>query len=279
MDDFNKYYIIYTSKKAANKQELNPQPYPKVNTHNIDLVNRYKFILMKFKNDYYDLFISLSQHEISANHGIITPEIIYPTFLSGVDIVKRQVENEKNGINIVDEDSIFKVKISEKTLKQELEKISINGKEGNFVLDCTNRNKSALKDYVSLFDYNLRDFFSSDIVRKNLQDKGFINSEGYVMYDPLYRDVMGVKYKTKKKYKEEEIKSQIISNIKNIDVPARLKDKEFDPKKAVEKQTLPTNRKIPYIKNKKKKKKEGGSSSEGEEGNSDIELDEKRKDN
>ena len=279
MDDFNKYYIIYTSKKAANKQELNPQPYPKVNTHNIDLVNRYKFILMKFKNDYYDLFISLSQHEISANHGIINPEIIYPTFLSGVDIVKRQVENEKNGINIVDEDSIFKVKISEKTLKQELEKISINGKEGNFVLDCTNRNKSALKDYVSLFDYNLRDFFSSDIVRQNLQDKGFINSEGYVMYDPLYRDVMGVKYKTKKKYKEEEIKSQIISNIKNIDVPARLKDKEFDPKKAVEKQTLPTNRKIPYIKNKKKKKKEGGSSSEGEEGNSDIEIDEKRKDN
>jgi len=30
MDDFNKYVIIYTSKNAANKQELNPQPYPKV---------------------------------------------------------------------------------------------------------------------------------------------------------------------------------------------------------------------------------------------------------
>ena len=280
MDDFNKYCIIYTSKKAANKQELNPQPYPKVNTHNINLVNRYKFILTKFKNDYYDVFISLSQHEISANHGIISPFIIYPTFLAGVDIIKRQVEYEKNGINSVDEDDIFKVKISEKTLKQELEKLSINGKEGNFVLDCTNKNKSTLKDYVSLFDYNLKDFFSSDVVRKNLQDKGFINSEGYVMYDPLYREVMGAKYKKGKKYKEEELKSKIIMNIKNIDVPARLQDKEFDPKKAVEKQVMPTNRKIPFIKTKKKKKKrnegssrsnsEGeGTSSEGERSNSD----------
>ena len=282
MDDFNKYCIIYTSKNAANKQELNPQPYPKVNTHNIDLVNAYKLILMKYKNDYYDIFISLSGHEISANHGNITPEIIYPTFLASVDIIKRQVEFEKNGIKSVDEDIIFKVKISEKTLKQELEKLSINGKEGNFVLDCTNKNKSTLKDYVSLFDYNLKDFFSSDIVRKNLQNKGFINSEGYIMYDPLYREVMGAKYKNLKKFKGEELKSQIISNIKSIDVPARLHDKEYDPKKAVEKQVMPTNRKIPYIKTKKKKKRkdtggnssgtnsEGeGSSSEGERPNSE----------
>ena len=264
MDDFNKYCIIYISNKEANKQELNPQPFPKVNTHNIDLVNGYKLILMKFKNDYYDIFISLSQQEISANHGNITTEIIYPTFLASVDIVKRQVELEKNGITSVDEDDIFRVKISEKKLKQELEKLSINGKEGNFVLDCTNKNKSTLKDYVSLFDYNLKDFFSSDINRKNLQDKGFINSEGYIMYDPLYREVMGAKYKNNKKFKGEELKSQIRTNIKNIDVPARLQDKEFDPKKAVEKQIMPTNRKIPYIRNKKKKKRnnnDGNSSS------------------
>ena len=158
-----------------------------------------------------------------------------------------------------------------------MEKLSINGKEGNFILDCTNKNKSTLKDYVSLFDYNLKDFFSSDVIRKNLQDKGFINSEGYIMYDPLYREVMGAKYKNLKKFKGDELKSQIISNIKNIDVPARLQDKEYDPKKAVEKQVMPTNRKIPYIKTKKKKKRkdlggyssrtnsEGdGSSSEGE---------------
>ena len=81
------------------------------------------------------------------------------------------------------------------------------------------------------------------------------------MYDPLYRDVMGAKYKNLKKYKGEELKSQIITNIKNIDVPARLQDKEFDPKKAAEKQIMPIKRKIPYIKRKKKKKRRDGSSS------------------
>ena len=44
MDDFNKYIIVFTSKKAATKQELNPQPYPKSNPHNIDLIDRYKYI-------------------------------------------------------------------------------------------------------------------------------------------------------------------------------------------------------------------------------------------
>ena len=265
LDDFNNYNIIYISKKAANKQELNPQPYPKVNPHNITLINKYKDILMKFKNDYYDVFICLPAHEISANHGNFSTEIIYPTFLAGLDIIKRQVEIAKNGIESYDEDLIYKVKISDKALKQELEKLAIDGKEGNFVLDCTNKNKSALKDYVSLFDYNLKDFFSSDIIRKNLQDKGFINSEGYIMYDPLYRDILGAKSKNQKKYKGEELKSQIISNIKNIDVPARLKDKEYDPKKAVENQIVPTNKKIPFIKPKKKKKRRrDGKSSEGE---------------
>ena len=274
MDDFNKYFIIYISKKSAIKQELNPQLYPKLNTHNIDIINRYKDILMKYKNDYYDILVSLSAHEISANHGIISPEIIYPTFLAGLDIIKRQVELEKCGINYINEDSIYKVKISEKSLKQELEKLSINGKEGNFILDCTNITNSSLKDYISLYDYNLRDFFSSDITRKNLQNKGLINEKGYIMYDPLHRNIMGAKFRNKKKYKEEELKSKIISNIKSIDVPARLKDKEYDPKKDAEKQFMPTDRKIPFIKNKRKKKRgdgkyniKGNASSSGGEGN------------
>ena len=275
MDDFNKYLIIYISKKTANKQELNPQPYPKVNAHNLDLVNRYKDILTQFKNDFYDIFISLPAHEITANHGIISPEIIYPTFLAGLDIIKRQVELKKSGIDYIEEDTIYKVKISEKSLKQKLEKLTINGKEDNFVLDCTNKTKSSLKDYISLYDYNLKDFFSSDKIRKNLQNKGFINDKGYIMYDPLHRDIMGAEFKNKKQYKEEELKNKIISNIKNIDVPARLKDKEYDPKKDAEKQAMPTNRKIPFIKTKKKRKR-GGDRFDGQ-GNTSSSEDEKNK--
>ena len=68
---------------------------------------------------------------------------------------------------------------------------------------------------------------------------------------------MGSKFKNSIKYKGEELKAKIVSNIKSIDVPARLKDKEYDPKKAVEKQINPINRKIPFVKTKKKKKRAG----------------------
>ena len=93
------------------------------------------------------------------------------------------------------------------------------------------------------------------------------------MYDPVYRSVMGAQCKNTKKYKGDELKSKIISSIKGIDVPARLKDKELDAKKLAENQQVPIKKQIPYVKDsnqykqtkkkKKKKKEDGRSSSEG----------------
>ena len=81
MEDFNKYCMIFTTKKSGNKQEFNPQPHPKINPHNIDLVEEYKGILKKNKNDYYSIFASLAAHEICSMHGVST-EIVYPSFYS-----------------------------------------------------------------------------------------------------------------------------------------------------------------------------------------------------
>ena len=130
-----------------------------------------------------------------------------------------------------------------------------------------------MKDYVALYDYHLRGFFSSELTRKNLKEKGFIDSKGFIMYDPVYRSVMGAQCKNTKKYKGDELKSKIISSIKGIDVPARLKDKELDAKKLAENQQVPIKKQIPYVKDsnqykqtkkkKKKKKEDGRSSSEG----------------
>lgn len=190
---------------------------------------------------------SLAAHQICTNHGIST-EIIYPSFLTALEIIKRKVECEKNGITTINEDQLYKVKINEKALQQELEKLATGNKEGGFVLDCTNKSKSSLKDYVALYDYHLRGFFSSELTRKNLKEKGFIDSKGFIMYDPVYRSVMGAQCKNTKKYKGDELKSKIISSIKGIDVPARLKDKELDAKKLAENQQVPIKKQIPYVK-------------------------------
>jgi penicillin-binding protein 2A len=293
MEDLNRYNIIYCSKKAASKKELNAQPHPKINPHNTKLVEEYQKIIKKNKNDYYSVFVSLAAHEISACHNI-SLEAVYPTFLIGLEIIKRKVECQKNNITSINEDQLYRVKINEKALQQELEKIASDTKEGGFILDCTNKSKSTLKDYVALYDYHLKGFFSSELIRNYLKTKNFINAEGYIMYDPVYRNVMGAECKNKKKYEGDELKAKIITGIKGIDVPARIKDKELEVKKAVEKQNDHIGKKIPFskeinqynqTKKKRKKKKEGseegnsssgGSQSEGE-GSSGDEQNEPKK--
>ena len=90
-----------------------------------------------------------------------------------------------------------------------------------------------MKHYVSLYDYHLKSFFSSDLIRKDLKSKGFINTQGFIMYDPMHRDVMGIKTeKKKKKETNEEKKDKVLSSIQGINVPSNIKDKEIDAEKA-----------------------------------------------
>ena len=95
-------------------------------------------------------------------------------------------------------------KISKGKIEEELKKVALGNKEGGFILDCTNAQKSAMKDYVALYDYHLRGFFSSQIIRKDLKEKGFINTNGFIMYDPVYRSVMGASCKNVKPPKDQE---------------------------------------------------------------------------
>ena len=45
LDEFNKFIIIQVSKKSVNKQEYDCQPFPKINTHNLNEINQYKDII------------------------------------------------------------------------------------------------------------------------------------------------------------------------------------------------------------------------------------------
>ncbi len=248
LDNLNKFTIILTSKKAANKQEFDSQPYPKVNHTNIELIKAYKKILKKNKNDYYSILISNIVINCAANSpNCMSSEIIYPGFLIALEIIKKKLECEKN--NLEQDESIYKVKISDKIISKDLEKFASGGKENGFVLDCTNKKKSTMKNYVSLYDYHLKSFFSSDLVRKDLKSKGFINTQGFIMYDPMHRDVMGIKTeKKKKKETNEEKKDKVLSSIQGIDVPSNIKDKEIDAEKAALTKNTPTDKKLPFSK-------------------------------
>ena len=281
LDEFNKFLVVRASKKTANKKEYDSQPYPKVNHKNLKVVTEYKEIIKKNKDECYTLFISsLVLSMASGAPKCLLPEIVYPSYLIGVELVKRKIECMKNKMAIPNEDAFYKVKINLKALSKELEKFAEDDKESGFILDCTNKNKSTKKEYVSLYDYNLKSFFSNQKVRKDLKDKGFINSKGFIMYDPVYRSVMGAKKFHKKKLTEKEMKSKLMTSIKGIDVPSRIKDKELDSKKFVLKQNIPTDKKIPFIKEPPKpikKKLVTKNESDSSEGSSDEDSSEKKK--
>ena len=283
VDELKKFTIIYTSKKAANKQEFDSQPYPKVNHTNYKLIKSYKRKLKKNKNDYYSILLSTIISSCAANApNCQSTEVIYPSFLIALEIIKKKLEIEKN--NLVYDDNIYKVKINEKAILKDLEKFASGGKEDGFVLDCTNKEKSTMKDYVSLYDYHLKSFFSSEYIRKDLKSKGFINTKGFIMYDPVHRSVMGKKTEKKsKKISKEERNNKLMNSINGINIPSNIKDKEIDAKQHAKNQNVPTEAKLPFSKeanqtsspkrkhrkHKKKKKDDssGGSSEEYSSGN------------
>ena len=239
IDQLNKLIIIYTSKKAAYKQEFDSQPHPKINHNNMSLIKEYKDILSEKKNDYYSILLSsIIIHCAVCAPNCQSTDVIYPGFLISLEVIKKKLECEKN--HLIPDDNIYKVKIDEKILEKNLEIFASGGRENGFVLDCINRQKSKMKDYVSLYDYHLKTYFTSEAIRKELKNKGFINSKGFIMYDPVHRNIMIEKNKKKKKkITEEEMKNKVMNSINGINVPSNLKDKEIDAKKLAKQKKCP----------------------------------------
>ena len=272
IDQLIKLTIVYAKKKAANIQEIDCQPYPKINHNNMELIKQYKDILNANKNDYYSVFLSsIIIQCASLAPNCQSTEVIYPSLLISLEIIKKKLECEKN--NLIFEEKLLKVKLDEKIISQNLKKFSSGGKENGFVLDCTNKQKSTMKDYVSLYDYHLRTFFSSETVQKNLKNKGFINSKGFIMYDPEHRDIMRTKNKKKKK-KKIISNEELMNTINCIDVPSNIRDKEIDSEKFAKGKNPQTESKLPMnkeskasknkdMKKKEKRRRKDGSSSKG----------------
>lgn len=108
MDEFKRFIIINVTKKSTSKQEYDCQPFPKVNPHNLNEVTAYKDILKKNKNEYYPLFLANMITSMGSTAPKCTKaEVLYPAFLNGMDIIKKNVEYTKNEIEIPTEDMSF----------------------------------------------------------------------------------------------------------------------------------------------------------------------------
>ena len=281
LEDFLKYYVIHANKKKAKKNEFDCQLFPKVNPHNINLIGEYKRVIKKNVNEYVSIFISFIISGVISS-GSVSNEVIIGAFLNALEIVKRKLECEKNKINLSEKD-LMKYKLSEKNLEERIKELNLESQEGDFVLDCTNKEKSELKEYVPLYDYHLVYYFRSDVNQKELKKKGFINDKGFIMYDPVHRKRMRSDLMSKK-LNEEETQKKVESNIMNIDIGSRIKDKEIDSSKINKDNNMATVKKLPKSnygvvkkKEKPKKKKEEKKDKNEESSGSDNEDESKLK--
>jgi hypothetical protein len=282
LEDFIKFYVIHANKKKAKKNEFDCQLFPKVNHNNIKLIDEYKKIIKKNANNYVSIFITFFISGITSNKSV-SNEVIIGSFLNALEIIKRKVECEKNNITL-NEKNLMKYKISDKNLEERIKELNLINQEDDFVLDCINKEKSELKEYVPLYDYHLIYYFRSYVNQKELKKKGFINDKGYIMYDPVHRKRMRPDI-ANAKLNDEEAQKKVESNIKNIDVGTRIKDKEIDSSVINKDGNLATVKKLPKSKygiigkkdeKGKKKGKKGKGSGSGDEasGNSSGESDE-----
>ena len=245
LEDCVKYYVIHANKKKAKKNEFDCQLFPKINHNNINLIEEYKNIIKKNVNNYVSIFVTFIISGV-ASTGSVSNEVIMGAFLNALELVKRKVECEKNNINLTEKE-LMKFKLSEKNLADRIQELNLGNQEDDFVLDCTNKEKSELKEYVPLYDYHLVYYFRSDVNQKELKKKGFINDKGFIMYDPVHRKRMRNDLICKK-LNEEETQKKVESNIMNIDIGSRIKDKEIDSSKINKDNNLATIKKLPKSK-------------------------------
>ena len=217
------------------------KPYPKLSHTTVDLVELYKGTLRQKRNFFKSIFYAGILNKIfylkRKNFGL---DILYSGYLTGHEILKRLLDLMVKQIPLPDNPKFYIVKINNNEVNDYVKNEYLNKKENKFVLDCTNLEKSKLKNYVPLFDYNLHEFFENKEIQKELANKGFINSKGFVNYDPYYRKGMGVPKKKNTRFSSASnpnylIKKQVETNIKNM------------KNRILQNPVVPTNVKLPII--------------------------------
>lgn len=138
----------------------------------------------------------------------------YPAYAAGMEISKKILELIKNNLEIPQETEFYQIKLPKQKIEQEIQNEHKKFKETKFVLDCVNRNKSSLKFYNPLYDDHLNTYFGLGTVRKHLKENSFINTNGFVLFDPVYRTMMERSSSKGNIWKEKEKEKSLLNAIR-----------------------------------------------------------------
>ena len=235
---FNKLYVIRADKNSGNKYEFDLKIHPQINHYNMENIKMYKTIIKKNKNYYISLILAFILGNIIENNSTDI-ETIFKGYLVGLEMIKKKLELEKNEINDIKEIDFANINIPKSSIDIKIRTLEHTGEEKAFILDCTNKEKSKLKDYVPLYDTHLINYLSNPKNINVLKKKGFINKNGFIMVDPQYKNLM--KDDQQNISKDKDIKG--LSKNFNESNGMSTKTEDFQQKEL--ESSIPTKRMIP----------------------------------
>jgi hypothetical protein len=248
MEDLQKCSMIEFNSKTHRifyQNEFDLQLHPRINHFNQKLVEEYKKLILIYGPLLKSVFLGGLLSKAIVAESTVSSEL-YAGFLTGTECAKRILELMKNNLELPLEHEFYMVKIAKAKIQKEIEREELKRREQKFVLDCINKQNSHLKFYNPLFDDHLNSFFASEVIRHQLKEKGFINTNGFIMYDPKYRSVMGASPR-RKKINEMEKEKQLLYAIKSINVSEDKDKSNFDSYSKMLNSNSPTNRKLPTV--------------------------------
>ena len=209
LDDMQKINIAeQKGGKIANEITYDIHLYPKINHFNQKIIEEYKKIIAVNNSYFKSIFFGGYFSSFVFNFDQ------FQSFKSGAESTKRILEIFKNKIDFPTNPEFYTIKLQKKKIEKDLHSEKLRKKEDKFVLDCINKTNSSIKCYNPLFDDNLNAFFANSIIRKQLKEKGFINTNGFVLYDSSYKGIVGVPPKQKKRLDTSERERHLLLAIK-----------------------------------------------------------------
>ena len=189
MDDFKKIFFVKFTKNEDNPSifEYDLKLYPKINLQNMKEILDFKRLLRTNFDEYIKIYIGTLLGVILKKNYIEDNDFLLG-YLYATNKIKKLAEIKKYNLPIPREKNFFYPNLSKKGLEKMFTRTIYNKKERLFVLDGNKKKTIGIQQYNPLLDKNLASFFSSKNNQNFLKSKGFINKEGEIMYDPIYKD-------------------------------------------------------------------------------------------
>ena len=237
LDNFCKIYFIqfnyYLEKPFVLDFDL--RLYPKINVHNIDVVQEYKIFIRQNFERYIIILIGylLSSIAQGGSGGFGTEETsFFIGYLGACKVLRNIIDFEKNDMPLPRNDSFFYPNLNKNEVDGLIEHAAQKKKEFKFILDCNNRNVIKMKLYNPLLDKYAFSYMKKNSNKDFLKTKGFINNKGKLLYDPVYRETLSAN-KNEKIIKDEKelyktchaFKTKNNFKMKEIDCLNRYKNK------------------------------------------------------